>query len=65
MKNPVIFYVVIAVGLLGLAAGVYYMVKTTPPHPLREYVGLGVGAVLVIAGIVGAFMTRAKAAVAK
>lgn len=65
MKNPVIFYAVIAIGLVGIAAGVYYMVKTTPPHPLREYVGLGLGAVLVIAGIVGSFMTRSKAAVAK
>ncbi|HVB72545.1 MAG TPA: hypothetical protein VNE38_03220 [Ktedonobacteraceae bacterium] len=60
MKNPVIFYLVIAVGVIGLAAGAYYAVKGG--HPLREYVGLGLGAVLLIAGIAGTFMTRSKVA---
>jgi hypothetical protein len=59
MKNPVVFYAIIAIGVIGLAAGLYFMVGGG--HPLRAYVGLGVGALLVIAGIVGIFMARPKA----
>ncbi|MDQ2714413.1 MAG: hypothetical protein M3Z08_05855 [Chloroflexota bacterium] len=61
MKNPVVFYVIIAIGVIGLAAGAYFM--AVGHHPLRAEVGLGVGAVLLIAGIVGMFMTRSRSGV--
>lgn len=60
MKNPVIFYVVIALGIIALAAGLYFLVGGA--HPARAYAGLGLGAVLLIGGIVGMFMARPKAA---
>ncbi len=58
MKNPVIFYVVIALGIIGLAAGLYYLVGGA--HPARAYAGLGIGAVLLIGGVVGMFMARSR-----
>jgi hypothetical protein len=61
MKNPVIFYLVIAIGVVALGVGGYYLVKGG--HPVREYAALGLGVVLLIAGIAGTFMTRSKAAV--
>ena len=59
MKNPVIFYLVIALGVIALGVGAFYLVKGG--HPAREYVALGAGVVLLIAGIAGTFMTRSKA----
>lgn len=59
MKNPAIFYAAIVIGIVGLAVGVYYQVGGA--HPARAVAGLIVGAVLVIAGVVGLFTTRSKA----
>lgn len=59
MKNPAIFYGVIALGVIALGVGVYYL--TGGAHHVRAYAGLGVGAVLLIAGVVGMFMSRSKA----
>jgi hypothetical protein len=59
MKNPVVFYVVIALGIIGLAAGLYFL--TGGAHPARAYAGLGIGAVLLIGGVVGMFMARSRA----
>ncbi|TMD53255.1 MAG: hypothetical protein E6I93_08840 [Chloroflexi bacterium] len=59
MKNAALFYAVIAVGIIALAVGVYYL--TGGLHPARAYTGLGVGVVLLIAGVAGMFMTRSKA----
>jgi hypothetical protein len=61
MKNPVIFYVVIAIGIIGLAVGLYFLVGGA--HPARAYAGIGIGAVLLIGGIVGMFMARSNAPV--
>jgi hypothetical protein len=58
MKNPVIFYVVMALGVIALAVGVFYLVKGG--HPAREYAALGAGVVLLIAGIAGSFMARSR-----
>lgn len=60
MKNPAIFYAVIALGVIAIAVGVYYM-AAPGAHHVRAYTGLGVGIVLLIAGIVGTFMARSKA----
>ncbi|HZS77175.1 MAG TPA: hypothetical protein VFA41_11235 [Ktedonobacteraceae bacterium] len=62
MKNPVIFYAVIAIGVIALAAGIYFLAGGH--HPARAYAGLGVGVVLLIAGVVGMFMTRSGSKVA-
>jgi len=59
MKNPAIFYAVIALGVIAIAVGVYYMAGGV--HHVRAYTGLGVGIVLLIGGIVGMFMARSKA----
>jgi len=59
MKNPVIFYAAIVIGLVALAIGIYYQVGGA--HPARAVAGLAVGAVLLVVGIVGLFMTRSKA----
>jgi len=59
MKNAALFYAVIAVGIIALAVGVYYL--TGGLHPARAYTGLGVGVVLLIARVAGMFMTRFKA----
>ncbi len=61
MKNSAIYYVAIALGVIALAVGVYYVSGAAGAHPTRAYVGLGVGALLVIGGVVGMFMARAKA----
>ncbi|HKV59930.1 MAG TPA: hypothetical protein VJO32_16690 [Ktedonobacteraceae bacterium] len=58
MKNPVIFYLVIALGVVALGVGVFYL--ATGGHPAREYAALGVGVVLLIAGIAGTFVARSK-----
>ncbi len=58
MKNPAIFYAVIALGVIGLAAGVYML---TANFHGRAYAVIALGAVLLIGGVVGMFMTRSKA----
>ena len=59
MKNPAIFYAAIAIGIVGLAVGIYYQVGGA--HPARALAGLAVGAVLLVVGVVGMFMARSKA----
>ncbi len=55
----VISYVVAVVGILGIALGVYWdFIKHD--HPTRGLVTLIVGVVLLIAGIVGAFVLKPK-----
>jgi hypothetical protein len=59
MKNPAIFYAAIVIGIVALAIGIYYQLGGA--HPARAIAGLAVGAVLLIAGIVGMFMARSRA----
>jgi hypothetical protein len=62
MKNPAIFYGVIAVGIIALLVGLYYMfIAVHPFHTLRAYGGLGAGILLLIIGIVGMVMAGPKA----
>ncbi len=60
MKNAALFYVAIALGVIVLAVGVYYF-TTGGAHPFRAFVGVGVGALLLIGGVVGLFTGRSKA----
>ena len=59
MKNPAIFYAAIVIGIVVLALGIFFYLGGA--HPARAVAGLAVGAVLLIAGIVGMFMARSKA----
>jgi len=53
---------VIAVGVIALLVGAYYMALSVHPfHPVRAYTGLGVGVLLLIIGIAGMIMTKPKA----
>jgi hypothetical protein len=65
MKNPVLFYGVIALGAIAIAIGIVYLTGALGAHSLRPYVALGVGAVLVIGGVVGIFMSRTPNMAAK
>jgi len=64
MKNSMVYYAVIALGVIALAAGVYLLVSATKanPHHISSYAALGVGAVLLIGGVVGMFVMKPKAA---
>jgi len=59
MKNPVIFYAAIVIGILALALGIFFQVGGA--HPARAVAGLAVGGILLVVGVVGMFMTRSKA----
>jgi cytochrome c biogenesis protein CcdA len=59
LKNPVVFYAVIALGVIALIVGGIFL--PGGHHPFRAYVGLGAGVVLIIAGIVGMFVLKPKA----
>ncbi len=65
MKNSIIFYAAIALGVIALVLGAYYQFGTPGQHSLRAPVGMGVGVVLLIVGIVGMFMTRSRATATK
>ena len=58
MKNSAIFYAAIVIGIVVLAIGIYYQVGGA--HPARAIGGLAVGAVLLVVGVVGMFMTRSR-----
>jgi len=63
MKNAAIYYGVIALGIIGLLVGLYYLfISVHPFHSVRAYGGLGAGVLLLIIGIVGMVMARPKAA---
>lgn len=61
MKNPVVYYAVMAIGFIALALGVYWdLIKHD--HPTRGLVMLIVGIVLLIVGIAGFFVMKPKTA---
>jgi len=64
MKNSVVYYAIIGLGVLALAIGGYLLATATAaaPHHLSSFGALGVGAVLVIGGVVGMFVMKPKAA---
>ena len=63
MRNSAIYYGVIAVGVIALLVGLYYMFIAVHPtfHSVRAYGGLGAGVLLLIIGIAGMVMARPKA----
>jgi uncharacterized membrane protein len=65
MKNPVLYYGVIALGVIALVVGIVYLTGSLGAHQVRGIVGLVVGVILLIAGVAGMFMTRTSNAGAK
>ncbi len=60
MKNNVVYYALIALGVVALAVGVYYLHFNPRPHQLREMAAFAAGVVLIIAGIVGMFVIKPR-----
>ncbi|HLW03876.1 MAG TPA: hypothetical protein VKT82_34835 [Ktedonobacterales bacterium] len=77
MRSPIVFYIAIAIAVIGLAVGVYYLipgihhtilftlskagtVAASDIRPLHAVVGF----VVMVVGLVLAFMSRPKKAVA-
>lgn len=65
MKNPLLYYGAIVLGVIALVIGILYLAGSLGVHPARGIGGVVVGAILLIAGVVGLFMTRSSNAVAK
>ena len=65
MKNPVLYYGVIALGVIALVVGIVYLTGSLGSHPTRAIAGIVVGVILLIAGVAGMFMTRASNASAR
>ena len=64
MKNPVVYYAIIGLGVVALAIGGYLLATATAaaPHHTSSYAAIGVGALLVIGGVVGMFVMKPRAA---
>lgn len=61
MKNPMLYYAAIALGVIALIVGILYITGTLGTHPARGYAGLGVGVLLLIVGVVGMVISKPKA----
>ena len=64
MNNTIAFIVAIVLGILAIVVGFLYNANIQPLglHPTRAYAAWGVGAILIIVGIVGMVMARRRAA---
>jgi hypothetical protein len=63
MKNNVVYYVLIALGVIALAMAVWWTIGPHHHH-YRQYVLYAVALVLVAGGIIGMFVIKPKANVA-
>ncbi|MBV9689038.1 MAG: hypothetical protein JO202_04935 [Ktedonobacteraceae bacterium] len=63
MKNPAVFYAVIALGAVALAAGLYMLIGMG--FHGKAYAVIVLGVVCLAAGISAIFVTKSKAATAK
>jgi hypothetical protein len=61
MKNPILFYAVIALGVIALVIGGIYQSNVLGDHHTRALGFLILGAVFVVVGVVGMFVMRQKA----
>ncbi|HLQ30886.1 MAG TPA: hypothetical protein VK140_16750 [Ktedonobacteraceae bacterium] len=63
MKNPMVYYAAIGLGIIALAIGGYLLATATAaaPHHTSSYAALGVGVVLLIGGVVGWFVMKPSA----
>ena len=64
MKNSMVYYGIIALGVIALAAGAYLLKSATPasPHHISSYAALAAGVVLLIAGVIGMVVMKPKTA---
>ncbi len=61
MRNPIVYYAAIVLGIIILIGGVFYETNIILGyHPTRGYVAIAIGAILVIGGIIGAFVSRSS-----
>lgn len=61
MRNTTLYYGAIALGVIAIIVGVLYMANIILGyHPSRAYIAFGIGVILLIIGIVGAFVARPK-----
>ena len=59
MRNTTLYYGAIVLGIIALIIGVLYLTNIMLGyHPSRAYAAFGIGVVLLIIGIVGAFVAR-------
>ena len=63
MKNSQLYVSVIVIGVLVLVVGVLLLAKVFGEHHTLPYIALVVGAILVIAGVVGIVTTRSRSIV--
>jgi hypothetical protein len=57
-KTPIWPAIVMTIGVALIATGLYFLLQWD--HPLRAYGAIGVGAVIVVAGIVSLFLAKEK-----
>jgi hypothetical protein len=56
-KTPIWPAIIMTIGVGLIAIGLYFLLQWD--HPLRAYGAIGVGAVVVVAGIVSLFLAKA------
>ena len=61
MKNPVVFYGIIALGVIIMVAGVFMRFGMHPGFHGKAYAVIALGVVALIAGIVGMVVLKPKA----
>lgn len=61
MKNTQLYIGAIVLGVLALVVGALYLANILLGyHPTRAYIAFGVGAILLLIGIVGMVVSRPK-----
>ncbi len=61
MRNATLYYGAIVLGIIAVVVGVLYQANIILGyHPSRSYFAFGIGAILLIVGIVGVFYIRSK-----
>lgn len=60
MRSSTIYLAAIVLGVIALIVGILYYTNVLGIHPTRAYAALGIGAVLVIIGIVGMVVGRSR-----
>jgi hypothetical protein len=57
-KTPIWPAIIMTIGVALIAIGLYFLLQWD--HPLRAYGAIGVGAVVIVAGIVSLFLAKEK-----
>ena len=62
MKNPMLYYGIIALGIIALVVGGVLLAGMAGTHHTLPFIALGIGVVLLIAGVAGWFVMKPKVA---